>query len=115
MQPIFTTFKQILKQGILVVLLVSLINLAGWFLPSIQSSYAGVKSPAEELKEIRKDLAAQDPEQLYEEATKPIADPKMEAEKKYEANLNEYYKENPDKGGILGEAKQIIEKITEEK
>lgn len=113
MRPIFASFKQILKQGLLLVLLAGLLNFASLFTPSVQPSLADVSSPAEEIKEIRKDLAQQDPEKLYEEATQPTADPKMEAEKKYEANLNEYYKENPDKAGILGEAKQLIEKITE--
>lgn len=115
MSSTFSSFKQILRRGMILLALVSLVNIASWFLPNIQSSYANVSSPAEELKEIRKDLAAQDPEKMYEEATAPIADPKMAPEKKYEENLKEYYKENPDKGGVLGGAKELINKITEEK
>ncbi|PSF36147.1 hypothetical protein C7H19_14205 [Aphanothece hegewaldii CCALA 016] len=115
MSSTFSFFKQILRRGIFVVVLVSLINLAGWFLPTIQPSYAGVSSPAEELKDIRKDLAAQDPEKIYEEATDPSVDPKMGVEKKFEENLKEYNKENPDQGGLLGGAKELINKITEEK
>lgn len=115
MSSTFSFFKQILRRGIFVVVLVSLINLAGWFLPTIQPSYANVSSSAEELKDIRKDLAEKDPEQIYEKATDPSTDPKMGVEKTYEKNLKEYYNENPDKGGILGGAKELINKITEEK
>lgn len=115
MSLISASFKQVLRRGIVFLVLVSLITLAGWFLPSIQASYADLNNPAEELKEIRKDLAEKNPEQIYEKATDPSADPKMGVEKTYEENLKEYYNENPDKGGILGGAKELINKIREEK
>jgi hypothetical protein len=110
MISLISVFTQLLRRGSILLVLVSLFNLATWFLPIISPSYADVSSPAEAIQEIRKDLAEQDPQRLYVEGTSNSGDPKREVEEKYQENLKEYYQENPEKNTLLGEAKELFNK-----
>jgi hypothetical protein len=111
MQPILISFMQVFRKGILLVTLVGLFNLIGWLNIFTQPSYA-VSDPQEAIQEIRKDLAEQNPEKIYEEATKVAEDPKRGVEKKYEKNMSEFYEEHPEEGGIIQEAKAIVKGAT---
>lgn len=111
MQPIFKTFMPVFRKGILLVTLVSLFNLIGWLNIFTHPSYA-VSEPQEAIQEIRKDLAEQNPEKLYEEATNVDKDPKRGVEKKYEKNVSEFYEEHPEEGGIVQEAKALVKGAT---
>lgn len=107
---ILSSFKEFLRRSAFLVVLVGSLNIVTWFLPTVQPSYADLSSPEEAIEEIQKDL--ENPEQLYEKATEISKDPKMGVEKKYDENIQEYYQENPEQGGILGGAKKVIDEIT---
>lgn len=111
MQHIISPLMQVLRKGILLVTLVCLFNVVGWFSIFIEPSYA-VSSPQEALSEIEKDLATQNPEDIYEEATEISKDPKMGVEKQYEKELKEYRQENSQGGGLLKGAKELVNKVT---
>jgi soluble cytochrome b562 len=112
MLSIFSACRRVFSRVILLVALVSLFNLVGWSISLNQPSYAAVSSSKEALRDIQKDMQEINPEQAYEKATEGGQDPKMEVQKKYEENLQEYYEENPEKSGILGGAKELINRVT---
>jgi hypothetical protein len=105
------TLMPILRKGILIVILACLLNLVGWVSIFNLPSYAA-STPEEELADIREDKAKINPEEFYEKATKTSEDPKMGVEKNYEKNLKEFYKENPEEGGLVEGAKQLVDKAT---
>ncbi len=112
MLPTIFSFWQVLRRVILMIVLVGLFNLAGWFIFVNQPSYAAVSSPKEELNDIRKDLERKNPQEMYEEALDVSKDPKMGEQKKYEENLKKYKQENPDQGGLLKGAKELVNQVT---
>jgi hypothetical protein len=99
------------QKGVLFLALVSLFNVLSWFSFPTQPSYA-VMGKNEALQEIEKDQATQNPEQVYEKAIEVDEKPKIAAQEKYQENVKGYYQEHPEEAGILGEAKQIVDKVT---
>ncbi|NJK48517.1 hypothetical protein HC931_10305 [Candidatus Gracilibacteria bacterium] len=111
MQQFILDFTKMLRKGALLIALVSLFNLVSWFSLPTQPSYA-VMGKNEALTEIEKDQSLQDPKQVYEKAIEIDEKPKIAAQKQYKENVKDYYKEHPEESGILGEAKEIVEKVT---
>jgi len=114
MQRTNRAFMQVLRKGILIVVFACLLNLVGGLSIFNLPSYAA-SSPQEALEDIRQDKAKQNPEAFYEKATKVSEDPKMGVEKNYEKNLKEFYQENPEEGGLIEGAKQLVDKATGQK
>jgi hypothetical protein len=111
MQHVISSLWQIVRKGLLIVVGVSLFNVLGWFSLATQPSYA-VSSPEEYLTEIRKDQSMKDRQEAYKEATEITEDPKMGIEKEYEREVDQYFEEHPEEGGIVQEAKELVNKVT---
>jgi hypothetical protein len=111
MQAIVSTTMQAFRKSFLPIAFVCLFNLIGWFGFFVGPSYA-VSNTKEALMDIRKDMATQDPQKVYEEATEADRKPKIAEQKKYEKNVNEYYEEHPEEGGLLQEAKELVNTVT---
>lgn len=111
MQQLILNFIKVLRKGVLLLALVSLFNIVSWFSLPIQPSYA-VMEPNEALQEIEKDQTMQSPERVYEKAVEVDKKPKIAAQEKYKENVKGYYQEHPEEAGILGEAKEIVDKVT---
>ncbi|WAL61809.1 hypothetical protein [Thermocoleostomius sinensis] len=111
MQHVMSSLWQVVRKAFLVIMCVSLLNVLGWFSLAMQPSYA-VSSPEEYLNEIRKDQSMKDRQEAYKEATEITEDPKMGVEKEYEREVNEYFEEHPEEGGIVQGAKDLVNKVT---
>ncbi|MCU0534135.1 MAG: hypothetical protein MUD14_09600 [Hydrococcus sp. Prado102] len=111
MQRLIFNFRKLLGRGVLLLALISLFNVLSWFTLPTQPSYA-VMEKNEALQEIEKDQARQDPEKVYEKAIEVDEKPKIAAQEKYKENVKGYYQEHPEEAGILGEAKEIVNKVT---
>jgi hypothetical protein len=107
MRKLIAVGFSVLKDGLMLVLLISIIGFSSYFI-SAQPSYADVSTPQQALTEIRNDLAAEDRDALYEEETKAIENPKVGIEKEYEENVDEYYKEHPGEGNVLNKVKDLV-------
>lgn len=94
-------------------LLVGTMTLLGSFSGDIQPSYADVSTPKQALREIQKDQAVEDPTKAYNEMTKIVEDPKVGIEKEYEKKEQEYFKDHPDAGGLVEQAKELVTKVTD--
>jgi len=97
----------------IVAILVGVVSFSGGFGSSIQPSYADVSTPKQALKEIQKDQAVESPAKAYEEMTKIVEDPKVGIEKEYEKKEQEYFKDHPDAGGLVEQAKELVTKVTD--
>ena len=111
MQKLILNFIKVLQKGLFLLALVGLFNVLSWFSFPTQPSYA-VMDKNEALSEIEKDQAMQNPEQVYEKAIEVDEKPKAAAQEKYKENVKGYYQEHPEEAGILGEAKEIVDKVT---
>jgi hypothetical protein len=111
MQQVMSSLWQVVRKGLLLIVCVSLFNVLGWFSLSTQPSYA-VSSPEEYLNEIRKDQSMKDRQEAYKEATEVTEDPKMGVEKEYEREVDQYFEEHPDEGGVVQGAKELVNKVT---
>jgi len=110
MQQIAFTLTSLLRKGLLLLVFVSLLNVVSWFGVPTHSAYAA-SSPDEYLQEIRKDQTMKDRQEAYKEATEITEDPKMGVEKEYEAEVDEYFEEHPEEGGVLQGAKNLVNKV----
>ncbi|GAB4368832.1 MAG: hypothetical protein Kow00121_08230 [Elainellaceae cyanobacterium] len=109
MQHAISSFMQTLRKGIFIIC-TGLLLIGGLCLFT-QPSYA-VSTPDEALQEIRRDQAASSREEAYETRSQITEDPKMGVEKEYEEEVEEYFEEHPEEGGIVEGAKQLINKAT---
>jgi hypothetical protein len=107
MRKLIAVGFSLLKDGLMLVLLISIIGFSGYFI-SAQPSYADVSSPKEALTEIQNDLASEDRSEMYEEETKVIENPKVGIEKQYEENVDEYFKEHPGEGNVINKVKDLV-------
>lgn len=110
MSRMISNLMQLLHKVLLLVAFVCLFNIV-WVSFPHSSSYAA-SSTQEYLNEIKKDQAMKDRQEAYKEATEITEDPKMGVEKEYEAEVEEYFEEHPEEGGVLQEAKQFVNKVT---
>ncbi|MBE9166560.1 hypothetical protein IQ238_03080 [Pleurocapsales cyanobacterium LEGE 06147] len=98
-------------KSILVTVLVSLI---GWLSFSFVIEPASAASSNKNRIEPSLNLENQsieNREKAYEEEVN-IGDKPEDLEKQYEKNLQEYHKQNPDEGGLVDQAKGLLEKAT---
>ncbi|NJO39896.1 MAG: hypothetical protein HC769_04035 [Cyanobacteria bacterium CRU_2_1] len=109
MRYMISNFMQQLHNGILLIVCVCLFGIL--FSTLSQPSYA-VSTPKQALTEIRSDQSTQSPEEAYEEAAEVIDDPKMGVEKEYEQNIDKYFQEHPEEGGLIESAKELINQVT---
>ncbi|MBW4515713.1 MAG: hypothetical protein KME11_10855 [Timaviella obliquedivisa GSE-PSE-MK23-08B] len=79
----------------------------------VQSAFAEVSTPEQALKEIQKDQAAESPTKAYNEMTKIVEDPKVGIEREYEKKEQEYFKDHPEEGGLVEQAKELVNKVTD--
>lgn len=108
---LFSTLMQTLRKGLVFIICVGLLSITGWFSLPHQSSYA-LSTPEEALQEIRRDQSMQDRQEAYRDAIQITEDPKMGVEEAYEEEVDEYFEEHPEEGGILQGAKNVVEKVT---
>lgn len=111
MQRFFSFSTRSLYKFLMVTLLVGAMSFLGGFSSNIQPSYADVSTPKQALKEIQKDQASESPAQAYEEMTKIVEDPKVGIEKEYEKKEQEYFNDHPDAGGLVEQAKELVNKV----
>jgi hypothetical protein len=112
MQRFFLSSIRSAYKFFMVTALVGLMSFSIGF-SSAQSAYAEVSSPKEALNEIQKDQATESPVKAYNEMTKIVEDPKVGIEKEYEKKEQEYFKDNPDAGGLVEQAKELVTKVTD--
>lgn len=96
---------------LMVTVLVGLISFTSGFSSSVQPTYADVSTPKQALREIQKDQATESPAKAYNEMTKIVEDPKVGIEKEYEKKEQEYFKDQPDGGGLVEKAKELVNKV----
>lgn len=107
MQHLISIGVKLIKGGLVLMFLVGMVSA---FSPSAiaEAAFAPALPPKQALEEIRQDLATQDRATLYEAEAPANKNPKMEIEKKYEENLKEFVKENPDQGGVIDKVKDLL-------
>lgn len=111
MQHIISALVRSLRQGLLLVLALGLFSFSGWFTFS-QPSYAALSTPEEAFQEIQRDQAQQDRQGFYKQQIQITEQPKTGAEEEYEQNIEQYYQEHPEEGGIVEGAKELVNKVT---
>lgn len=111
MQHIAFTLMSLLRKGLLLLVFVSLLNVVSLLAVPNHSAYA-VSSPDEYLQEIKKDQTMKDRQEAYKEATEITEDPKAGVEKEYEAEVEEYFEEHPEEGGVVQGAKNLVNQVT---
>lgn len=111
MQRFFSLSIKSVYNLFMVTVLVSVISFSGMFNGGVQPVYADVSTPKQALKEIQKDQAAESPAKAYNEMTKIVEDPKVGIEKEYEKKEQEYFKSNPEAGGLVEQAKELVTKV----
>jgi hypothetical protein len=113
MQRFFGLSIQSVYKFFMVTALVSLMSFSIGFSSGVQPVYADVSSPKEALREIQKDQATENPAKAYSEMIKVVEDPKVGIEKEYEKKEQEYFKDHPDAGGLVEQAKELVTKVTD--
>ena len=117
MQQIFSSIGGVLVKRILMFGLICLLSVSGLFIFVNQPALAD-KSLSGKIDRTYKaseaaGLQQEQRQEAYDEATEAISsDPKQGLEEIYEEDLQEYREENPDKGGLLGGAKELVDKVT---
>jgi signal recognition particle subunit SEC65 len=109
---VLSSIKSLYK-FLMVTVLVGLISFLGGLSSGIQPVYADVSTPKQALREIQKDQAVESPAKAYNEMTKIVEDPKVGIEKEYEKKEREYFKDHPDTGGLVEQAKELVTKVTD--
>ncbi|GAB4176234.1 MAG: hypothetical protein Fur006_07150 [Coleofasciculaceae cyanobacterium] len=117
MQRIFSALGGVLVKRILMFGLIGLLSVSGLFIFVNQPALADNPLSAKMERASKMNEAAglrQEPRQeSYDEVTEAISsDPKQGLEEIYEEDLQEYKEENPDKGGLLEGAKELVDKVT---
>ncbi len=122
MQRIFSVIREGLGKRVLVLSLIGLLSLSGLLIFGNQSALAdrGLRTQekidrAYTMSEST-GLREEDRQEAYEEATQAVSkDPKEGLEEIYEEDLETYRQENPDQGGVVESAKNLVDKVTGQK
>ena len=110
MQPLLTLAALCLSRlRALAITLVCLASVTGGLMVAPSMAHAANRPAA--TPPVDQVMAAEPRDQAYEEAVEVIDDPNG-VQKTYEENLKQYRQENPDEGGLVEEAKDLIDKIT---
>lgn len=113
MQRFFLASMKSIYKLVVITVLAGLISFSTGFSSNVQPASAEVSTPQQALKEIQKDQAAESPAKAYNEMTKIVEDPKVGIEKEYEKKEQEYFKSNPEAGGLVEQAKELVNKVTD--
>jgi hypothetical protein len=119
MQRIFSIIKENLGKRVLLLSLIGLLSLSGLLIFSNQPALAERSLSSQEkidraytMSEAT-GLREEDRQEAYEEATEAVSkDPKQGLEEIYEEDLQTYRQENPDQGGVVESAKNLVDKVT---
>jgi hypothetical protein len=106
MQKLIAAGINLIKNGLLLVMWVGMISFSSYGIA--QPAHADIATPKQARTEIQNDLAAEDREGLYEAEVKVLENPKVEIEKQYEDNVEEYYEKNPDQGSVIDKVKDLV-------
>ncbi|HEY9671074.1 MAG TPA: hypothetical protein V6D11_06500 [Waterburya sp.] len=119
MQRMFSAIGIALGKRILLVSLMGLLALSGLFVFTNQAALADRSlQPQEKIDRAytmseATGLREEDRQEAYEEATEAVSsDPKEGLEEIYEEDLKAYREDNGDEGGLLGGAKDLVDKVT---
>jgi hypothetical protein len=121
MQRIFSAIGQALGKGILIFGLISLLSLSGLFIFANQPALADkpLNRPSQSQAAIDRaytlsegtGLKEEDRQSAYDKAAGALKDPQG-LDKIYEKDLKAYKKINPEEGGLVEGAKDLVEKVT---
>ncbi len=118
MQRIFSAIATSLVKRILIFGLMCLLIVPGLLICGSQPALANPLQPQGKLDRAytmseSTGLREEQRQDAYEEATEAVSsNPKQGIEKIYEEDLQEYREENPNKGGLIEGAKDLVEKVT---
>ena len=122
MQRIFSVIGQAFAKRVLVFGLISLLSLSSLLVFAAQPALADRSNRASQAEETinraytmseATGLREEARQEAYEETAEAISDdPKAGIEEIYEEDLKVYRSENPDQGGVLEGAKDLIDKVT---
>ena len=123
MQRIFSVIGQAFAKRVLVIGLISLLSLSSLLIFPNQPALADRSNRASQAEETINraytmsegtGLQEEARQEAYDETAEAIGDnPKAGIEEIYEEDLKAYRSENPDEGGLLEGAKNLIDKVTE--
>jgi hypothetical protein len=113
MQRFFLSCINSVYRFLMVTVLIGTISFSSGLSTKVQPVLADVSTPQQALKEIQKDQAVESPAKAYNEMTKIVEDPKVGIEKEYEKEEQEYFKSNPEAGGLVEQAKELVTKVKE--
>ncbi len=109
MQRLVTLTRDFCDRCLRSLALAGLVSVMSWLMVAPQPAYAA--STAETSTPVDQVMAAEPRDQAYEEALEVIDEPNG-VQKAYKDNLKQYRQDNPETGGLVEEAKELIEKIT---
>jgi hypothetical protein len=117
MQRIFSAIGGVLVKRVLMFSLMCLLSVSGLFIFASQPALAERPVSAKIDSAYQTSQAAgrsqEQRQDAYDEATEAISsDPKQGLEEIYEEDLQEYREQNPDRGGLLEGAKELVDKVT---
>ncbi|MBE9109329.1 hypothetical protein IQ273_07860 [Nodosilinea sp. LEGE 07298] len=110
MQRLITRSREWFSDRLRAIALVSLVGIMGWLMLASQPAYAAEAQRAS-TPTVDKTMTAEPRDQAYDEALEVIDNPNG-VQNTYEENLKQYRQENPDQGGVVAGAKELVEKIT---
>ncbi len=113
MQRIFSALGQAVSKSILIVSLIGLLSLSNLFMFASQPASAATRLTPEEKVDRAYDLneAAGTREEIYEEEVEEAQNP-AKLNEVYQEELKEYKESQPEKPGLIEEAKELVEKVT---
>ncbi len=110
MQRLINRSKEWFSSRLRAIALIGLVGVVSWLMLASSPAYAtqakGASTPT-----VDKTMTAEPRDQAYDEALEVIDNPNG-VQKTYQENLKQYRQENPDQGGIVEGAKELVEKIT---
>ncbi|MGB5973546.1 MAG: hypothetical protein WBG38_09505 [Nodosilinea sp.] len=110
MKQLVTRSREWLSRSLNLLAVAGLASVASWLMLVSQPAYAAttLETPTPSVDQV---MPKEPRDQAYEEALEVIDNPRG-VQKTYQENLKEYRQENPDEGGVIEGAKELVEKIT---
>ncbi|PSR17699.1 hypothetical protein C8255_11290 [filamentous cyanobacterium CCP3] len=105
-----TPFREWFSSRLRAIALFGLVGVMSWLMFASQPAYAA-EARRTSAPTVDKTMTEEPRDQAYDEALEVIDNPNG-VQKTYEENLKQYRQENPDQGGVIEGAKELVEKIT---